>query len=157
MEENWLGTIGKKLFAKFIGVELNSKGNQRKTIESLLEDFRFKTQVKSTLKSKFEERDKSTIQTILTNVDLQDCKGLWLSNEVEKNLLKANDFDPNNEYDLNNVQYLPYVEIFLTDKRIFETTQQVLRRKDLLHSLKNTSLPKKIPKKIDSLESAIFN
>ncbi len=157
MEENWLGTIGKKLFAKFIGVELNSKGNQRKTIESLLEDFRFKTQVKSTLKSKFEERDKSTIQTILTNVDLQDCKGLWLSNEVEKNLLKANDFDPNNEYDLNNVQYLPYVEIFLTDKRIFETTQQVLRRKDLLHSLKNTSLPKKIPNTIDSLESAIFN
>jgi hypothetical protein len=88
---------------------------------------------------------------------LEDCKGLWLRNEVEKNLFRANDFDPNNEYDLNNIQYLPYVDVFLTDKRIFETTQQVLRRKDLLESLKNSPLPKKIPNTIDSLEDAIFN
>jgi hypothetical protein len=156
VEESWLGTIGKKLFAKFIGVDLNNKRNQKKTVESLLEDFRFKTQVKSTLKSKFKERDKSVTQTILSNINLEDCKGLWLRNEVEKNLFRANDFDPNNEYDLNNIQYLPYVDIFLTDKRIFETTQQVLRRKDLIDPLKNTKLPKRISNTLDSLEKAIF-
>jgi hypothetical protein len=154
--KNLLGKFFLYIFAKFVGINLSNKKNQNKTFELVLENFLFKVQVKSTLKSKFGKIEKAKIKNILSNIDLFDCKGLWLRKEVEKNLIKANDFDPNNEYDLNNIQYLPYVDIFLTDKRIFETTQQVLRRKDLIDPLKNTKLPKRISNTLDSLEKAIF-
>ncbi|MGC2235049.1 MAG: hypothetical protein WA584_02640 [Pyrinomonadaceae bacterium] len=156
IENNWLGKIGKILFAKFIGIDLKDKKNQNKSIELLLEDFLFKTQVKSTLKSKFGTLEESNIQTILSNIQIQNCKGLWLRKEVEKNLKRANDFDHKNENDLNNIQYLPYVDVFLTDKRIVESTQQVLRRKDVLESLKSVSIPRKASNTIESLEEILF-
>jgi hypothetical protein len=156
MKGNWLRNFGKNLFAKFIGIDPSDKRNQNRTIESIMDDFQFKTMLKSALKSQFPEIDKATIQSISTKINLKDCRGLWLRKEVEKHLFKANDFAPNNEYDLNNIQYLPYVDIFLSDKRIFEVTQQVLRRKDLLEDLKGVSVPLKVSNSIESLENAIF-
>ena len=156
IENNWLGKFGKLIFAKFIGIDLNDKKNQNKSIELLLEEFHFKTQLKSTFKSQFGNLENSHIQNILSNIQIQNCKGLWLRKEVEKNLKRANDFDPNNENDLNNIQYLPYVDILLTDKRIVESTKQVLRRKDVLESLKHVSVPKKVANSIDSLEENLF-
>lgn len=156
MGNQWLGLLGKKLFAKFIGVDFKDKKNQNKTIEALLEDFLFKIQVKSSLKAHFGKAEKQLVLKILASIRVENCKGLWLRKEVEKNLKRSNDYDPNNESDLNHLQYLPYVDKFITDKRIVDKTIQVLRRNDLINSLTSVSYPIKSSNSIELLQQAIF-
>ena len=144
LSSNPIRNLAKRIFAWFIGIDSKDKKNLNKPIEKLLEEFNFRTQIKSTITAKFGSIEKVLQKNILSSMKLEDCKGLWLKTEVEKNLKRAGDFDPNNEGDLNHIQYLPYVDILLTDKAIVEATMQVIKSKKLLSSLKSVSQPKKV-------------
>lgn len=157
IEKTWFGKIGKYILAKFMGIDLKNPKNHKKSMEALLEDFHLRNQIKSSLKTLFQETDSSLIQRVIADIHLQDCKGLWLRTEVEKNLVKASDFDPNNEYDLDNIQYFPYVDIFVTDKRIVDKTIQVLRRPKIIEDLKGITYPKKSASSIDIFEKNLFS
>lgn len=70
--------------------------------------------------------------------------------------MKAGDVSANNEYDLEHIHYLPYVDVFLTDKRIVDKVKQILRKSDLIKSLKSVKVPTNIPNSLEYLEKALF-
>lgn len=146
-----------KLFAKFVGVDASNPNILRKTFESILNNFLFKTQLKSTLKTHFLITDKTVISNIGKKISRSNCSGLWLRSEIEARLKLANDFAPNNEKDLDHIQYLPYVDLLFTDKRIVEMTIQVLRSSNLPLELKTISPPMKVSQSLESLEKALFH
>lgn len=156
MGKNLAGNFIKKIFAKFIGIDWKDSRNNNKSIEILLDNFLFKVQIKSTLKSYFGINDFIFVKQISEKLKVEDCQGLWLRREVEKNLIRAGSSDYKNDYDLDNIQYLPYVDCLISDKRIVEATEQVLRRKNLLDSLKSVSPPRKTSNSIESLEKVLF-
>ncbi len=146
-----------KLFAKFVGINASDPNILRKTFESTLNNFLFKTQLKSTLKTCFQITDKTVISNISDKIPRFACSGLWLRSEIETRLKLAKDFTPNNEKDLAHIQYLPYVDLLFTDKRIVEMTIQVLRSLNLPEGLKKVSLPIKVSQSLESLEKALFD
>ncbi len=146
-----------KLFAKFVGIDASDPNILRKTFESTLSNFLFKTQLKVTLKTYFQITDKTVISNIGKKLSRFDCSGLWLRSEIETRLKLAKDFSPNNEKDLDHIQYLPYVDLLFTDKRIVEMTIQVLRSPNLPEGLQKVSLPIKVSQSLESLEKALFD
>ncbi len=146
-----------RLFAWFIDMDPRNRYEMKNTFENTLNRFKFKTELKSTLKSQFGAIEKSIISLICEKTTIQNCKGLWLRQETEAALKKASDFEANNEYDLEHVQYFPYVSMFLTDKRIADKIIQVLRRSDALEELKGNIYPFKTANSIESIEDILFN
>jgi len=146
-----------KIFAKFIGIDSSNLGTLRKTFESTLKDFLFKIQLQSTLKNSSFVTDKSVASNISKKISRSNCSGLWLRSEIETRLKLAQDFKPNNEKDLDHIQYLPYVDLFVTDRRIVEMTTQVLRSPGLPESLKKVASPIKVPQSLEALEKALFD
>lgn len=156
MGKNFGGKFIKKIYAKLIGIDWNNPKNNNKSIETLLDEFLFRVQIKSTLRNHFGISDIAFSKRIAEKITVKDCQGLWLRREVEKNLIKAGSSDYKNDYDLDNIQYLPYVDCLISDKRIVDATEQVLRQNNLLDSLKSISPPKKVSNSIESLEKALF-
>lgn len=157
MDSTLIGKIVTGVFAWFIGIDSKDSRLRNKTLDDLLEDFRFRVQAKSALRSKFKDEVAVVLGPLVSKIAIHDCKGLWLRNEVEKNLLKAADYDPNNEYDLDSIQYLPYVDISTADKRIVDKTIQVLRRPTVLDSLRNTSPPRKSANSLEAFGQSLFS
>lgn len=155
--QNWFGKLIIKLWGNLTGIDVNNFKNRKRTMESLNEWFLFKLQVGSLLWTHFKIRDISTVNKILNKVSIADCKGLWLRQRVEKHLLKAGDVDYKNEFDLDCIQYLPYVDILFADKRIVDKTNQVLRSKGLLESLNSISAPHKVSNSLEALETILFS
>lgn len=145
-----------KLFARFIGIDASNPSMLRKTFESILKDFLFKTQLKSALKNDLHITDNSVISTISKSFGRSDCPGLWLRNEIQTQLLFAGNFKPSNEKDLDHIQYLPYVDLLLADKAMVEMTTQVLRSPILPENLKKLGLPIKASKSLKALETVLF-
>lgn len=156
MDKSLWGKGIKKVYTKLTGLDIKDLKNNNRAMELLLEEFRFKTQVQSLLKKYTDVINPNFAKTITENLTVKDCPGLWLRQEVEKNLVKDGSSDYKNEYDLDNIQYLPYVNCLITDRRIVEATEQVFRRNTLLNSLKSISTPKKVSNSIDSLEKILF-
>lgn len=149
-----------KILSKFIGMDLTAKENQNKTFEAFWEDYAFRCQVKATAKAFAGKFHRSITEIFLNSINLRDCKGLWLRNEVRKNLIQSGpkiEKAHNNEQDLNNIQYLPYVDILVTDRAMVGFTEQTLRRKSLPESLKSISNPRKAANNIDALEKILFD
>lgn len=145
-----------KVFSRFIDIDASNPNILRQTFQSVLNNFLFKTQLKSTLKTNFLITDKKEISKIHKRISRKDCSGLWLRTEIENRLLLAGDFKPNNEKDLEHIQYLPYVDLFITDKRMVEMTTQVLRSSYLPDNLKKVSFPIKVSQSLEALEKTLF-
>lgn len=156
MDKSLWGKLVKKIYARFTGIDTNNLKNNNRTMESLLDEFRFKVQIKSVLKNRMDIKMPATIEAVAKSVTVKDCPGLWLRQEAEKNLSRAGSDDYKNAFDLDNIQYLPYIDCLVTDKRIVDVVEQVFRRNNLLESLKSTPLPKKVSNTIESLESVLF-
>lgn len=145
-----------KVFAKFVGIDSSNPGILRKTFESTLKGFLFKTQLQSTLKNSLFVTDKSVVSNISKKFSRSNCSGLWLRSEIETRLKLAQDWEPSNEKDLDHIQYLPYVDLFLTDRRIVEMTKQVLRSKNLPEDLKKVPSPIKVSQSLEAIEKVLF-
>lgn len=155
--KNVKGKFFFKIFARFVGIDVSNPGTLRKTFESTLKDFLFKIQLQSTLKNSLFVTDKSSVSDISRKISRSDCSGLWLRSEIETRLKLAQDWNVSNEKDLDHIQYLPYVDLFLTDRRVVEMTKQVLRSPNLPEGLKSVSSPIKVPQSLEALEKALFH
>ena len=89
MDKNLGGKIVKRIYSIFTGIDADDLKNNNRTMEALLDEFKFKTQLQSVLKNRFKITDSITTKTITDNITVKDCSGLWLRQEVEKNLVKA--------------------------------------------------------------------
>lgn len=151
-----------RLFFKFTGAfgsEEPKFGERRKTLASFLEQFHFRLRVKFTLRNLFgvSVLNKQLDKSVVNQLTISDCKGLWLRNEVERCLKWAGDFESSNENDLNHLQYLPYVDIFMSDKRIIDKLNQVFKQNKSVEWLEALNEPLKAKNTLESLEAALFN
>jgi hypothetical protein len=145
-EKGYRNTLG-----EFFGFDPSNKKILKKPIEEMLTKHRFSLLAHATSTSA-----NIPVDLILKNVSLEECKGLWLNFKVRNHLVNAEDTHSSNEYDLEQIQYLPYVDTLFADRRIVDKTKRVLQRKDLIESLKNVSLPLKVDNSVKSFENILF-
>jgi hypothetical protein len=145
-ENGYLSTI-----SKMLEVDISTPKQLNKPVENAVKEFHFNLIVSQTALTHNIPKE-----FILKNISIEDCQSLWLCSKVKDYLIKANDTSPSNEYDLQHIQYLPYVDIFFADKRIVDKTKQVLKNPDLIESLKNLSAPINVSNNIESLERNLF-
>lgn len=155
------GRIFGKLFYWFTGLfGLNepSWSSRGLSLSRFMQDFSFRLKVKFAIRSKLGVKvlDNTSSKTALDTLSITDCKGLWLRQEVEEKLKRANDFDVSNERDLDHVQYYPYVDLFLTDKRIINKLGQVTANHKDLVWLTELQPPLHTRDTLESLTGALF-
>ncbi len=140
------------------GIERPDEKNIGRAMDRTLDELYFRLKVKFTLSNRqgISIFDKRYEKSIVKNLRLAECKGLWLRNNVEKRLKRAHDFDSSNENDLNHVQYFPYVDIFLSDRRIVDKIGQVIRSEKEVLWLQQKNPPIKTSYSLESLERALF-
>jgi hypothetical protein len=103
-------------------------------------------------------QDEAVLETVLERMVPEDCPGWWLKHAVLIQMRKATAVDEaSNFYDLEHLSYLPYVDLFFTDKRIAEFSRQVLASPQLPVLLRNVRKPIAIPKSIEALESILLS
>ncbi len=134
-----------------------TKAISLKYIEDLSRESLFRKYIRMALKQHTEIRNKQRVEELCNKIDIADCGGFWLSSFVKSQMLKAKDTDATNETDLHHLQYLPYVDMFFSDKRVREMTTQVLRFKTIPNSIKDLKPPISIPNKFESLEEKLFS
>lgn len=142
-------------FAELAGVNISQESGLNKSFDNFTNRILFENSVKFNL-SRIFYNDEKYIVSIVNKISIENLPGEWLRRKVEYILHKSGDFKANNELDIKHISHLPYVDILITDKRIVEATAQVFRSKELLPSLRNTTLPKKVSNSMDSLEKALF-
>jgi hypothetical protein len=100
--------------------------------------------------------DFQRVQNLKASICIKDCPGVWLSEQIKNQLKLAKDSKASNEKDIQHISHLPYVSMFLTDRRIVEAFNQVKRKDSFIESLKDITLPVSISNNIDSLEKVLF-
>ena len=143
-------------FSEFIGVDSKDAKTLKNPVESLLKNFGFGLHLENFISGVLEVNDSEEIQRLKLLVNLKDCSGLWLSEQIKTQLVLAKDSKASNEKDLQHISHLPYVDVFLTDRRIASATTQVLRKKDLIESLRGITQPISISNNLAALEKALF-
>lgn len=141
-------------FAEFINVDSSDNKTLKKSVDSLLNDFWFRQSVESIVSEISDDSD--LVDSLITKILIEDCPGSWLCKQIESQIKKSGDFSASNELDLEHISHLPYVDVFLADKRIVEMTKQVFRSADKPKQLEDINLPITISDNIEALEKAIF-
>jgi hypothetical protein len=149
-------TSYREAFSELIGANPSNAKTQKKSLDWSLKEFYFGLHFKNFITGVLEVNDSEEIQRLESLVNLKDCSGFWLSEQVKTQLVLAKDSKASNEKDIKHISHLPYVDVFLTDRRITSATIQVLRKKDLIESLKGITQPISVSNNLESLEKALF-
>ena len=156
---NRVGEVGTvKALAEFLEVDTEDKTSFRKHTDVLNQEYVFKKVVQMFLDEVCNLHDEAVLETVLQRIVPEDCPGWWLKNAVLIQMRKATAVDEaSNYYDLEHLSYLPYVDLFFTDKRIAEFTRQVLASPQLPVLLGDVKKPIAILKSIEALESILLS
>lgn len=144
-------------FSEFIGADATNSKTLKNPLQSLMENFRFEVYVSDFLIRVLEIEDSEQTTNFQSKIKITNCPGLWLSEQVKLQLKLAKDSKASNEKDIQHITHLPYVDVFFSDRRIVSATKQVLRKPELINSLKNISLPIQIANNIEALENSLFD
>lgn len=146
----------REAFSEFVGAEANTTKSLKNPLKVVMENFQFSLFVNDFIKRIMGIEDAETIQRLNSLMNLIDCPGLWLGEQVKQQIVLAKDSKASNEKDIQHISHLPYVNVFITDKRIVESTKQVLRKQNLIESLRHLALPINVSNNLESLENALF-
>ena len=107
----------REAFSEFVGAEANTTKSLKNPLKVVMENFQFSLFVNDFIKRIMEIEDTQTIQRLNSSIRLNDCPGLWLGEQVKQQIILAKDSKASNEKDIQHISYLPYVDVFMTDKR----------------------------------------
>lgn len=153
-------TFGKLFFrfTRLFGLDEPRQRTRGVRLSQFLRTFSFRLKVKFAIRNKLGIKvlDNSRSRAALEGLSVNDCKGLWLRAEVEERLKLSGDFSPNNERDLDHVQYYPYVDVFLSDKRIIDKLGQVSKEYKSVLWLQDSRKLQRTSNTLESMMSALF-
>lgn len=124
--------------------------------DELVQEFVFKSTVRHALSEHVQFGDEVDLENVMRSLRVVECPGTWLKNAVEVQLRKGTaEAASSDEFDLDHIAFLPYVDVMTVDKRIAEFTRQVLSRRNLPESLVGARAPVSAAN-LDELTQAIF-
>jgi len=110
-------------------VDAEPKRDDKQTVEYLIDRTVLRQQVQSCAREYLSELEPATVAELESKIELECCLGTWLRHLVRLEMEREDPVNPvSNEYDLEHVVHLPYVDVFFSDKRIAHFVRQAQRR-----------------------------
>jgi hypothetical protein len=149
------GEVGiQRAYAEASGIESDFT-TDRRTTDDVANETAFRQTIARIAQESWQlsEQDATAAAAALNPVD---CPGWWLAMQVHREMRNAEaEPAPSNAYDLDHLFYYPYVDLFLTDKRVASYMRQVLRRPNCPASLRGAPELRSVARTVDAIEKVI--
>jgi len=123
-----IGRAGPKgALSNFLGIELTDTGERQYT-DVLIQKYCFQESIKELL-TKYVKSDVETVERLVQDIELATCPGTWIRCAIEIEMRRGKAAaEPGDEWDLEHIAYLPYVDLLTADRRTAAFSEQVLKR-----------------------------